>query len=269
MIEEILKIDRSLRIAWKNFEKDIGLYGVLEGYINDYLLDTGLSAKEVIIKYFSFLQDYMDCCYTYQKNGKYPFQYREIKDYERVHYDIALLLSPIVAEHRYKIIKHLYTTNFSDGEEILIVGLGSGIEMDIILKSTHETKLNIDAYDMSIGQYVKERFKDLVTLFEAKFEGNKDKYDSIIAIELLEHLPDPIAFLKDCSNSLVKGGRCMVTTSTNMPQEDHLFNFEDLKRFEKDCQNIGLEIVFKDDIVHKSSFSSIGSKNTWYTFTKA
>jgi len=268
VIEEILKNDRNLRIAWKGFEKDAELYTILEKYINDYLLNTGLSSKEVVSKYYSFLRDYMSCCSIYQENGKYPFQYREIKEYERVHYDIALLLSLIVSEHRYKIIKHLYTTKFTENEQLLIVGLGSGIEMDVILKSTQDTNVDIDAYDTAIGKYVKSRFKDLVNLCETTFNGSENKYDSIIAIELLEHLPDPIAFLKDCSKSLVKGGRCMVTTSTNMPQEDHLFNFDDLEKFEKSCQNIGLEIYFKEDIVHKSSFSLLNSKNTWYTFTK-
>ena len=270
MIKEILKLNRIFRISYKSFEKDSELTNAIESYIDDYLESLSISPEEIVRRYECFLVHYLSCCSEYVKNGMYPFQYRAIKEFDRIDYDIALLLSLVLAKHRYKIIQNFFSTTFSNNERVLIVGLGAGIEMHLLTHPLKRDKnLRIDAYDMEIGNFVKSKFSDRVNLVEEKFVGTSSKYETIFAIELLEHLENPMEFLQHCSNSLVEGGRCIVTTATNMPQEDHLFNFDNLLKFENQCKNIGLIVDLKEDIEHGSTFTNINSKNTWYILKKA
>ncbi len=55
----------------------------------------------------------------------------------------------------------------------------------------------------------------------------KKKYDTIFAIELLEHLENPYEIMESFGRSLKKDGRLIITTARNVPQFDHLFNFTD------------------------------------------
>lgn len=268
MIEEIFKKNRPLRIASKSFIRNAELDIRLREYISDYLSDLNLSPEEIIDLYWSFIDEYVKSCEEFRKNGLYPFQYRDLKDFQRSFYDIALLLSLLVAEHRYSIISKFTSLNIESCKKILVIGVGSGIELDLLLGMKKSSKFEIDAYDLSIGDYVKNRFKESINLHEEEFVGTEPKYDLIVAIELLEHVEAPIELLKNCRKSLNENGTCFVTTATNMPQEDHLYNFNDLALFESQCSDIGLTVEHKYDILHKASLNSIQSKNTVYIFKK-
>jgi len=72
-------------------------------------------------------------------------------------------------------------------------------------------------------------------------EKNNEKVDAIIAGEILEHIEDPLSFLKTCYGALAEGGRLVLSTpNPNSPferlltlslsrrffyAEDHLFLF--------------------------------------------
>ena len=268
MIEEIFKKNRPLRIASKSFNRNPELDENLKAYISDYLLHLNITVEDITQQYWSFIDEYRKSCEIFKGNGLYPHQYRELKSFDRSYYDIALLLSLLVAEHRYSIIKELISLDLSSSKKVLLIGIGSGIELDLLVNLKKGVNFEIDAYDLSIGDYVKERFEESINLYEEKFKGGESKYDLIIAIELLEHIEAPLNLLEDCYKSLNSNGSCFVTTATNMPQEDHLYNFSDLELFENQCYKIGFQVDQKKDIIHKGSFNSIQSKNTIYLLKK-
>jgi hypothetical protein len=268
MIAEILEEDRRLRMAYKGFSKRKKLVKIFEDFINEFLIDTELTPLEIINLYNSFLKLYLQRCREFSAHGLYPFQVGEPRLFRRTDYDIALNLSILFSEHRYRIIENLYGLQLDDNESVLIVGLGSGLEVDLLMKSNENKLINIDGYDMDMGQFVKKRFAGTINLFEEKFQGNGRVYDKIVAIELLEHLLQPYEFLQDCYNSLKKGGLCLCTAATNMPQDDHLYNFDNDDHFLSQVAEIGFHVDVKNDIIHKSNFRSINSKNTWYQLSK-
>ena len=106
---------------------------------------------------------------------------------------------------------------------------------------------------------------------KAYFTGENDdlRYDCIYLIELLEHLSEPYVLLKQCQNVLSENGKIFLTTATNIPQFDHLYNFEASHQdFEKKIQNMGLSIFFMEDIPHQFITLDIGAKNRFYVLKK-
>ena len=92
-------------------------------------------------------------------------------------------------------------------------------------------------------------------------------HDAVYAIELLEHLDDPYAFLKDCRDSLAPGGRAIVTTATNVPQFDHRYNFVSDEEFERRAADLGLRLEHKRVIPHDYARTQIVARNAFYVFS--
>ena len=88
-------------------------------------------------------------------------------------------------------------------------------------------------------------------------------------IELLEHLSEPYILLEKCQKVLSEKGKIFLTTATNIPQFDHLYNFEASHQdFEKKIQNMGLSISFMEEIPHQYITLDIGAKNRFYILEK-
>lgn len=146
-------------------------------------------------------------------------------------------------------MKNIYEAETGSGN-CLVVGVGSGLEL-VLLRNKFK---NIDAYDLSISDFCKDKFSDL-NLYEKKFSPRfRLKYDAIYAIELLEHLECPYEILSNFSQSLKKNGRLIVTTIRNVPQFDHLYNFSNEYEFEKNVKNLGFDILQKEVTKHNYVF---------------
>jgi len=50
--------------------------------------------------------------------------------------------------------------------------------------------------------------------------------DWLICIEVLEHLEDPVAWLRRLRESVVPGGRAFITAALNAAQLDHIYLYE-------------------------------------------
>ena len=53
---------------------------------------------------------------------------------------------------------------------------------------------------------------DIKVNFNKKFPFKKNTFDCIIASEIIEHLDNPLDFLKNCNNALKPGGMLLLTT---------------------------------------------------------
>jgi GT2 family glycosyltransferase len=94
----------------------------------------------------------------------------------------------------------------------------------------------------------------------------EDKADTIIARHILEHLPNPIAIVKNWSEQLKKGGRLIVAVPDNDSFLSIPVNIEHLHAFNKDLLKdlfdvCGLKIIKLDDTGNGVSIYAVGEKS--------
>ena len=270
MLKKLLEKDRRLRIDHKKLlncgYSNHDLIKIIDGYLNDFATYNKLSIDEILKRYNKFLLGYSKDIENFLSTGKYPYLLEENILVKRTDYDISLILSTVLTNHRFKIMDNFFKYGSVINGKVLIIGLGSGIELEILSCSSNEKE--IDAYDISVTKFVKNRFKKTLNIVEGEFKGNDLFYDYIIAIELLEHLDNPYPFLSMCFNSLKNEGTLVTTTATDVPQFDHLYNFNDDNVFSEEIYNLGFIELQKEDIEHNYMNKSINAKNTWYVLKK-
>ena len=245
---------------------DENLYTTIENYVADYikieLIDN--SSPEKI--YFNFIQAYNNDMKAFIKTGKYPLAInKNIALLSRFEYDIILLFSCLFTEHRFRIMQ-LINNQSSISNRGLFIGCGPGLEIEL----AKEYFENLYAYDISLNNFLITKHSK-VHFKESYFTGDKNhtNFDVIYIIELLEHLSDPYTLIQNCQKVLSKRGKILLTTATNIPQFDHLYNFETShKDFENKINNFGFSIIFKEDILHQNFTLDIGAKNRFYVLEK-
>ena len=246
-----------------HYEKQ--LYDVLVKYTRDYLEESSdPSVSEEI--YLSFIRSYNKDMKIFAKTGKFPLAIDEYRSPpSRFEYDIILLFSCLFSEHRFRIMQ-LLDQKSSIANCGLFIGCGPGLEIELVKNNFQK----LYAYDLSINEFLLDKHPS-VHFNETYFTGENDdlRYDSIYMIELLEHLREPYILLEKCQKVLSEKGKIYLTTATNIPQFDHLYNFEASHQdFEKKIQNIGLSISFMEEIPHQYITLDIGAKNRFYILEK-
>jgi len=71
---------------------------------------------------------------------------------------------------------------------------------------------------------------------------HQDQYDAIVMGEVLEHVEEPLQFLKKIFNFAVNGAFIFVTTPINAPAIDHIYLFESFDAIEDLVSEAGLSI---------------------------
>ncbi len=120
---------------------------------------------------------------------------------------------------------------------------------------------------MSIDDYPRERHKD-VCFHEKDFNLITQRYDAIIAIEVLEHFPRPLDVISRVASVLDKNGMFILTIARNVPQFDHLYNFDSDDFFEKEIEKNSLKIEYKKTIPHKYNLFKIDAATVFYILKK-
>ena len=92
--------------------------------------------------------------------------------------------------------------------DILDVGCSYGYLTNALRKLGHNAK-GIDVSAQAID-YSRKIYGDFFDTKEV--ESVKGSFDMIIAIELIEHLTDPLKFVKKCAELLKPGGKLIITT---------------------------------------------------------
>jgi len=269
MLDSIIKNNRRLRIEHQTILKecnnsDLDMFEILKNYLNDYSAFYQLSPEAVEHKYIVFIDQYIKDFKVYLETDKYPYQVGTNVQFDRITYDLALILSVFFTPVRFQIFKStLESIKVSDGK-ILIIGLGAAMELELIAKLFPHKQ--VDTYDITISEFVKSRFsKSILHEKEFKFDEN-NKYDLLLIIELLEHLTQPYLFIKNCALSLNNLGTLVCTTASNMPQFDHLYNFHD-DDFEIKIASL-FSVQKQIELKHKLMNPNIHSYNTFYQLNK-
>jgi SAM-dependent methyltransferase len=264
--EKILEMNRWIRIAYNNLKTSKSYNNktdlIVQNYLDKYINDSRINIENIPQIYFKFTNQYSNHIRKYIESDLYPFEYEKSIELNRCDYDIILILSIILSEHRHIIFSKLLSYSEKNNGNILLIGIGSGIELEFLDLNT----INTTIYDLEISPLLKSYFSN-INFKEYRFTGQEKNIDIIYAIELLEHLDDPYEFLENAKKSLKNGGEICCTTVTNVPQFDHLQKFKG-DEFEKKIKTIGLRIKEKQIIKHNSIDKKLDAYNTWYILKK-
>lgn len=268
-LKDILDNSRLFSVLYDNLSEEIRLsdtYNMAVSYISRYAKFNNLDTEKLNSSYFAFISAYNKQSKEFCKTGKYPFE-KEIPDkyvFSRIEYDIALLLSVLFTAHRYRIMELLH--NLPKEEKALYIGIGPGLEISLT-KQKHQ---EIHAYDLAVNDFLKQEFPDIY-INNCLYTGQyKEYFDIIYLIEILEHLEDPFELIKISYDSLKKCGKLVLTTATDIPQFDHLYNFtEDDKNFIEKLKKTGFEVLYNEKISHNYLTLPIKSSNRFYIIQKS
>ena len=242
------------------------LYIKIVDFIDQYLRFHKLSAEETSKYYLDFIKAYNKDVRRFSKDGKYPLEIDPKREApSRIAYNVVLLLSTILNPHRFKIMRLIDRVESGAFQKALFIGCGPGLEIHLCKDKAD----SLVAYDLTLDEALFDLLKE-VEFRNEYFDGsNQESYDSIFLIEILEHLSDPYKLLKNCLKVLNKEGKIYLTTATDIPQFDHLFNFpSDHRAFDNTLIEMGYEIVFKEPVLHESMTVNVDAKNEFYIISK-
>ena len=264
---ELLELSRLLTVLYDNLPDEIKsdkLYVKIESYLEKYARFNEISPEKAVEIYTDFIMSFNKHCKLFTKTGKYPVE-NGLTNFSisREEYDIVLLLSVLFTPHRYRIMQLLEQSK--PAEKALFIGLGPGLELFLTRTKFKE----IHAYDLSVNKFLSTEFSGIHINMELYSGQNSNYFDSIYLIELLEHLQDPYELLDICFKSLIKGGKIYLTTATDIPQFDHLYNFpKDHAKFEEQLKQMGFLVLYKELIQHNYLTMEIKPINHFYIIEK-
>ena len=269
-IKELVATNRLLEMLVDEVRKseffEESLYQKMTTYTEEFLTKEGQGQIAPDRAYFNFIRAYNKDMKEFAKTGKYPLEIdQERPMLDRYAYNVVLLFSCLFSAHRFRIMQ-LIDQKSEQIENGLFIGCGPGLEIELV-KSKMK---NLYAYDLTMDDFLFEKHPKVIFKQEY-FDGKNDdiKYDSVYLIEILEHLSNPDELLTICRNALTESGKIYLTTATNIPQFDHLYNFEpDHIEFENGLKENGFNIELMEDIPHHSVTMNVGAKNRFYIISK-
>lgn len=236
--------------------------GAVTAFLDGYAAFNRITREIALDSYMTTIRRYANDIRTFIQNGKYPLEIDPGQPMlSRQDYDLFLILTILVTRHRCAIMEELL--KFPATGKALVIGVGSGVELNFV-----GAPANSDAYDLYINSYARSAFPAWNFHEELYRPGAGRLYHAIYAIELLEHLDDPYALLKDCHDSLRPDGRLIVTTATNVPQFDHRYNFVSDEEFKNRARDLGLVVEYERVIPHDYARTQIGARNSFYVFSR-
>lgn len=261
VFEEVLRVDRKLGLLARALRADAGfrpdLAELLTGYLDAYCAYHRLGAADVARCYQGFIEAYLEDLEAYRRDGRYPFERGETRLFARTDYDIALMLSYLLSAHRFRIL--CLVAEWAMPNPALVVGCGAGSEIEVLRRVANCQ--HVVAFDTEVSPFCASRHEG-VEFREQAFAGTDERFGQAIAVELLEHVPDPFGLLKSLLQA-AEGGRTIVTTAHNLPQFDHIYNFGEFE-VEDWLDARGYRPLVSEKIVHTALGANTDTYNKFY-----
>jgi hypothetical protein len=246
---------------------NLDLIEIIVNFIDAYCDYEGIDDEYFLKVHNRFNQIYSKDILAFKETGRYPFELNDSEYFSRIDYDLVLMLSVLLSPVRYNILNNLYQTFSEVEEEISVIGIGSGMDIEVINRS-NKKKSKIIGYDTKVSEFTKQYFLDDVIIIEDIFSKNDYPIKNVVALELLEHLENPHDLIKDVAEALPNNGNFFFTTATDMPQFDHLFNFKSNDIINGILTECRLKKIKMIDYHHHYIGGPATSKNTWYETRK-
>jgi 2-polyprenyl-3-methyl-5-hydroxy-6-metoxy-1,4-benzoquinol methylase len=100
-----------------------------------------------------------------------------------------------------------------EGATVLDVGAGNGLLASVLLR-THE-RITIDGIEPnpSAAELAKPSYRHLWTGYAQDFLGEIESggYDFLVIADVMEHVPDPVAFLRELAGAAPEGARILLS----------------------------------------------------------
>tara|TARA_B100000941_G_C28477790_1_gene540290 strand:- start:460 stop:1392 length:933 start_codon:yes stop_codon:yes gene_type:complete len=264
--KKILKIKYS-----KKFLKEISplVFKILKILKNSYKFNN----KRIAKSYVEFCRETLMEQFYFKKNPTYRAIKQNINNLNFYNskekmkaYIIGLLLTQIFWVHHIKIL-NWYFSNLSKKNKInnyLEIGAGHGLLSVLLQKQKSVEGVIIDVSQGAINS-LKKVFKQINVERRISFKKinflkfkNEKNFDFIIMGEVIEHVKNPVKFLRKSKSLLSNSGSIFLTTCANCAQHDHLFHFKDVKHIKKIIKKAGLT-VSKEYVVPSENIP----KNKW------
>ena len=265
MIKRFIKETRLFELLYEDMDfHNEDVHDILIEYINKYISYKSISSDEIKDHYENFLKQYSKDAKKYKENNVYPaIEVGVSYNISRQEYDVFLLLSTILTQHRYDIMCEIHKSQ-EKKNNALVIGSGVGIEIELINKFYK----NIDAYDIEIDEFCYSSHQD-INFYEKEFIGEKQKkYDNVYIIELLEHVPKPYNLIKKAKTVLNTNGSIIITLAINIPQFDHIINFDNNDLFLKEIDDLNLYIYYEKEIKHKYLMNKLTESSNVFMILK-
>lgn len=212
-----------------------------------HLLADQEALENAVDGYVEFALDALRLHKRFEKDGEYINKTYEDaaaevyhnEDYMQKLYLPGILLSHYLWPHHYRqgvFFENSYFADFlrADDKSFCDVGIGTGFYsrwlltagpdvtgqgFDISTSSKAYTERQVAAYGAA------DRYK--VNLRDVIANPMDDITDWLMSVEVLEHLEDPVSFLKALRRMLRPGGKAFITAAITAPNIDHIFLYRD------------------------------------------
>lgn len=198
--------------------------------IDNYLcLDTGLvfNASGARGSEKDFYTDEYD---LHSENDNSEFKYFESDKVVGIYDDIADFI--------------VQSTTFSGKPSILDVGCGKGILLRKLQAKYPDSPLHGVEPSRNALKFFQKVFPD-VSIFEGIFEDSPfldKKFDLIVSNGVLEHVPDPVAFLKNIRACVADAGYLYIGVPNFKNNPADLFTYDHLSRFTPETVNMVFQL---------------------------
>lgn len=184
----------------------------------------------------------------FDKNGGYEAKtYAEAasqvyhnETYMQAEYLPGLFLSHYLWPHHYRQIQFfeiafLHSLAVAEIRSFLEVGVGTGLYSRIALQKLVQTSgrgVDISASSQRFAQRqmtafgLSERYS--VDLEDVVTETPDASAEALICVEVLEHLEDPVKFLRALRRVLKPGGKAFITAALNAAHTDHIYLYRNV-----------------------------------------
>jgi len=137
----------------------------------------------------------------------------------------------------YKVLELLGKFKFKS--PLLEIGCGTGETLKLLKKFKAE---GIDLSEEAVNECKKNKINARVM----NFLRNNKKYNSILCLDVIEHIKDDLVFIKHIKKSLVKGGKVLILVPSGKMMNDDL-KYGHYRRYSKDeikskLENSGFKI---------------------------
>ena len=250
-----------------NFHKTLTSKDLIENekYLQIYknfLKKNNISISSAVDSYIEMCNDMFSCHIKFLRTGKYPvYDVKEAK--RRVYnnqkkmksYMVGLAISQFFWKTHYKMFKHLqfFVKNSKSSKSYLEIGPGHGLFSYCSyknlknLKSFHiidisKTSLNLTKSFLS--SFLKKNKVNIKYILGDFLKKKIDiKYDIIVCGEVLEHVSDPIKFMKKVHYYLNNKGKVFISTCINCPAIDHVNQWHNIGEIRKIFKKSKLDIL--------------------------